>query len=491
MATNRPPVVAVMGHIDHGKSTLLDYIRQSNTTEKEAGGITQHVSAYEVRHRKENGDEQKITFLDTPGHEAFTSIRARGASIADIAVLVVSAEDGVKPQTLEAYSRIKEGEVPFIVAITKVDKQSANVDFTKQSLAENEIYVEGYGGNVPVVPLSAKSGQGVPELLDMILLLSEVENFTGEEDENGSGYILESRLDPKKGVTAVGIIKNGTVRRGLFAATKTTLAPLRFILDEVGNNVEELSFSSPIQIIGWESIPTAGDEFKTFLKKDEAVEFSKSGVDRSATDNVNTGDTRTLPIIIKADAAGSLEALKYEIAKLGRERIVPKITLSGIGSITEKDVKAAIASPGTTIFCFNGKTDTQAAALADRNAIPILTYNIIYELTDKVKSLLEEQEPKIEVEETRGTAKILKFFSISKDKQVLGGRVLTGEINLGAMVKILRRDAEIGRGKIRELQQSKVKADTVLEGNEFGMLVESKIEIAPGDVLESIVLVTK
>lgn len=489
MNLKRPPVVAILGHIDHGKSSLLDYIRKTNIVAKEAGGITQHTSAYEVR--TENGD--RITFLDTPGHEAFQGQRARGANVADIAILVVSGEDGVKPQTKEAYENIKNSGAPFIVAITKIDKDSADIDRTKQSLAEAGIYVEGYGGNVSFVPVSAKTGDGIKELLELILLTADLENFTGESDENGSGMIIESKLDPKKGISAVAVIKNGTVRKGMFAASKGAIAPLRFLLDSVGEQQEELTFSSPVQIIGWDNLPLVGAEFRTFLKKDEAQAYAneQSSRDKEQTHTIMQEGVVGLPLIIKADTVGSLEAIKGEIYKLGLERIAPNIILSGVGTIAESDIKLALATDNAVILGFNTKVDGPAARLAESNSINISTYSIIYELTDKVRELLKEREPRIEVEETIGTAKVLKFFSASKDKQVIGARCVSGDIKLGAQVKIVRRESEIGRGKVKELQQSKLAVDTVNEGNEFGAMVESKIEIAPGDMLEAVILVTK
>lgn len=490
----RPPVVAILGHIDHGKSTLIDYIRKTNTTGLEAGGITQHVSAYEIKRTSKEGRAKSITFLDTPGHEAFSGIRTRSTNIADIAVLIVSAEDGVKPQTLEVIKYIKKTSLPFLVAITKVDKPSADVLRTKQSLAENEIYVEGYGGDTPVVEVSAKTGQGVEELLDMIGLMAELENKNADRDELGSGIIIETKRDAKRGITAVGIIKNGTVRSGLFAGSPGAIAPIRFILDAEGNMVEELSFSSPVQITGWDKMPEIGEEFKTFLKKEEAISFSETKKDKNGSSKAlekNLENVSLLPLIIKADTAGSLEAIMGELDKVSRERIVPKIIVSGIGSVNENDIKSALTVPNTTVFVFNTKVDPKASSLAERMGINILTFSIIYEFIDKVKELLIEKEPKIEVEEIIGSCKILKLFDTTRGKQVIGGRVLSGQIKKGANIKILRRDAEIGRGKIRELQQSKIAADSVSEGMEFGAMIESKMEMAPGDVLNAISLVTK
>jgi translation initiation factor IF-2 len=493
MTEMRPPVVAIMGHIDHGKSTLLDYIRKTNITEKEAGGITQHISAYEVLHKSSDGRESKITFLDTPGHEAFRGVRNKGAGAADIAVLVVSAEDGVKPQTTEALNQIKESGTPFMIAITKIDKSSADIERTKQNMAENGIYVEGYGGDVTVVSVSAKTGQGVDDLLDTIILMAELENFTGERDIPGRGIIIESRLDAKKGITATGIIKDGTVSKGMFAATSGSTVPLRFILDAEGNNAEELSFSSPIQIVGWDKLPSPGKEFRTFLKKEEAIAYSQTK-DESATADAKQviGEgVSALPIVVKADTAGSLEAIKHELEKVALERIVPQIVISGVGSISESDVKVALTTPNTIVIGFNNKIDSQAAQLAERLGVQIILSSIIYELTDKVVEILKSREPRIEVEETIGQAKILKIFSTTKDKQVIGAKVTSGRIDKGASVKIMRREAEIGLGKIKELQQAKVPTNSVGEETEFGGLIESRIEIVPGDVIEAVIKVTK
>ncbi|MFZ2049001.1 MAG: translation initiation factor IF-2 [Minisyncoccia bacterium] len=491
---SRPPVVAVMGHIDHGKSTLLDYIRKSNIVEGEAGGITQHVSAYEIEHVKLDGSVGKITFLDTPGHEAFQGIRTRGASVADIAILIVSAEDGVKPQTIESYKMIKGAAIQFIVAITKIDKPSANIERAKQSLAENDIFVEGYGGNVPVAEISSKSGAGINDLLEMIFLIAELEGFSGDKGRWGTGIIIESKLDPKKGVSAVGIIKDGTMKKGMFVASTGCIAPLRYILDLHDKQIDEATFSSPVQIVGWDNPPPVGAVFELFEDKKQAQFYADSEKIKCCSKKQNIvipEDMNVLPIIIKADTAGSLEALVYEIGKLCRERIQPQIILSGIGTVSENDVKSALATPGTIIFSFNTKIDPQAGPLAERSLIKIESFDIIYKLTERIEELLEEREPHIEVEEVSGQAKVLRIFSLNKDKQVLGARVQTGVIDLGSQIRIIRREAEIGRGKVKELQQSKVATERVNEGTEFGSLIESKIEIAPGDILESIIKVTK
>ncbi|MDP2641974.1 MAG: GTP-binding protein, partial [bacterium] len=450
--------------------------------------------AYEITRTSKDGRNQQITFLDTPGHEAFTSIRTRCANAADIAALIVSAEDGVKPQTVEALNQIKECSIPYLVVITKIDKPSADVARTKQSLAESGVYVEGYGGETPVVELSAVTGAGVEEFLDMIGLMSELEGKTADKEALGSGVIIESQRDAKRGITAIGIIKDGTVRRGLFAAAGGAIAPIRFLLDTEGNMVDELSFSSPAQIVGWNEMPTIGEKFKTFLKKDDALAFvaekkntlvAKKQIDKTAEGVAH------LPLVLKADTAGSLEAITSELSKLTRERIVPKIVLANVGVINENDVKSALTTSGTIILGFNTKVDAQAASLAERSGITILTFNIVYELTDKVKEFLTQREPRIEVEEIASTSKVLKVFGVTKDKQVIGGRVISGILKRGSAVKIIRRETEIGRGKVKELQQSKVATDSASEGTEFGAMIESKIEIAPGDTINTVTLVTK
>ncbi|MEK7194471.1 MAG: translation initiation factor IF-2 [Patescibacteria group bacterium] len=498
MKSPRPPVVAIVGHIDHGKSTLLDYIRKSNVVEGEVGGITQHASAYEITHKTDDGKENRITFLDTPGHEAFQSIRARGVKAADIGVLVVSAEDGVKPQTIEALKRIRESKVPMLVVITKTDKPFANIEMVKQSLAENDVYVEGYGGDVPMVALSAKTGAGIKDFLDMVTLLSEIEHCSGESERLGTGVIIESKLDPKKGITAVGVIKDGSVKVGQFAASIGTVATLRFILNADGESVEKLTFSSPIQIVGWDKLPPVGATFEIFENKKAAQFYADSEALKARTSKSDTLSEATaenmtaLPIIIKADATGSLEAIKYELSKISRERISIKLVSADVGTISESDVKTGMTTPGTIIFGFNTKIDPQAGALAERTeTISIELYDVIYKLTERINELLDEKTPRIETEEVMGRAKILKLFSKTKDKQIIGGRVESGMIEKGSVVKIIRRDLEVGRGKVKELQQSKVATGSVSEGNEFGGLVESKIDIAPGDYLDRVVMTTR
>ena len=363
---SRPPVVVVMGHIDHGKSTLLDYIRKTNTTKKEAGGITQHVSVYEVE-LPVGSEKRKITFLDTPGHEAFCSVRARGAQVADIAVLVVSAEDGVKPQTLEALNCITKDAMPFIVALNKIDRPSANLDKTKQDLAENNVLVEGWGGTIPTVAVSAKTGEGVPELLEMIALQADMEELRGNLSLPAEGFVIESDLNPKQGISAVLIIKNGTLKTGLFVATAGAFAPVRAIENFKGENLPEASFSSPVKIVGWNAQPLVGSEFKTFSKKEEAAEFAAKAEVEIKADKENIPDGRAaLEVIVKTDTFGSLNAVEHELQKLGNEKITVKIIDKGVGAISEKDIKTA-GIKNSLVLGFNVGTDKSAEVLAQRD----------------------------------------------------------------------------------------------------------------------------
>ncbi|HBD25044.1 MAG: translation initiation factor IF-2 [Candidatus Zambryskibacteria bacterium RIFOXYD1_FULL_40_13] len=494
----RGPVVAIMGHIDHGKSTLLSYIRKSNEPLNEAGGITQHISAYEVEYVSKEGKKYGITFVDTPGHEAFNGIRKRGASVADVVVLVVSAEDGVKPQTMEALSSIKNSNTPFIIAINKIDKPEANVEKTKQSLAENGVYVEGYGGDIPSVALSAKSGEGVPELLDMIALVAEMESLTGDQTVPASGMVIESNMDIKKGISATCIIKNGTIEKGMYITSGLATAPVRIMENYLGKQLDKASFSSPIKIIGWDELPLVGDTFVSHKNREDArekIEKEKSvrllchGDSQNSPDD-STPSTNSISIIVKADTGSSLEALISEIKKLKTERMSANVICCGIGTISENDVRQAGGKEKAIVIGFNVKIDSPAKNLAERNETEIKTFEIIYKMNEWLKEALETRTPKIKVAESLGTVKVLKIFSKVKDKQILGARVEKGEISLGSQVKIIRRDESIGEGRVRELQQQKVATKEVTKG-EFGTMIVSDTEIAPGDYIESFVITEK
>ncbi len=493
----RPPVITIMGHVDHGKSTLLDYIRKTSIVESEAGGITQSLSAYEVHHKDKDGNEKRITFIDTPGHAAFSQMRSRGANVADIAILVVSAEDGVKQQTKEALSSIKEAGVPYIVAINKIDLPGANIEMTKQNLAENNILVEGYGGDIPFVPISAKKGDGVDELLDMMLLVAEMEGLEGDKEGNAEGVVIESHLDPKKGISATIIIKNGTLKTGMCVVARDSSSPVRIFENFLGKTIKEAVFSSPVRITGWNKLPAVGATFTSCATKKEGEEMVKknnkdTGCD---TDEVTPEETKEgiliLPLIIKANVAGMVEAIEKEIKKIKHDNIVIKIIGNGAGDITENDIKLACGTKNVLIVGFNIKADSKAQELAERMGVSIKIFDIIYKLTEWFEEEIKRRAPKILVEEVVGKAKIMKIFSKTKNKQVIGGKVIEGDIKTKATVKITRRDNEIGTGEILGLQQAKTTTETVLEGNEFGSMIESSVEIAPGDIIEAFVSVEK
>ncbi len=494
--TKRPPVVAILGHIDHGKSTLLDYIRKTHIVDEEAGGITQAISAYEVE-RTSGEKTEKITFIDTPGHEAFSGMRERGATTADIAILVVSAEDGVKKQTLEAYKEIEKAKVPFIVAINKIDKPSANVEKTKISLAEAGIYLEGYGGNISFVAISAKTGAGVDELLDLILLTAEISDLKGDATKPAEGTVIEADRDPKKGISATLVIKNGSIGPGMFVASGTAFSPTRIIENHAGKKITEATFSSPIRLVGWNKAPAVGSTFVTFTSKrdlEEYVEEAKiqeSKAKPAEKRDPAQSDKKIIPLIVKADVLGSVEAIEHEVRKIQSERVLIKVIYASIGDITESDIKVAGADPETLVVGFNVKIDSQAKAMIERLNLAHASFDIIYKLVEWIADRVKERTPKVEVEEVAGKAKILKFFSRTKDKQIIGGKVIDREIRLGHRVKICRRETIIGEGVIRELQQTKLKTDSVQEGFEFGAMIDSKMELAPGDVIEDIVMVEK
>lgn len=494
----RPPIVAVMGHVDHGKSTLLDYIRKTNITDGEVGGITQKLSAYEVVHADENGIDRKITFLDTPGHEAFSSMRTRGAQVADIAILVVSAEDSVKKQTLEAWNTITEAKIPCIVAINKIDKEGANIEKTKMDLAEKGIYIEGYGGDLPFTAISAKMGTGVDELLSTILLVADLSELTGDISEPASGIVIESNRDPKRGVSATLIIKNGTLHKGSFIVSGNAISGTRIIEDFNGKMIDGATFSSPIRITGFDSIPPIGSIWQSCLNKKDAETSVKENKEAELVleesldkDTFTPTNVKQIPVIIKADVYGMIEAIENELTNLNTEDIAFKIISKSVGAIGESDIKMASGDTEVIILGFNIKIDPKARDLNEQIGAKIELFDIIYNLTDRMKEEMEIRRPRVLTEEILGKVKILKAFSRMKDQQLVGGRVETGKIVEKNTVKIMRRDFEVGRGKIIGIQQGKISAKEILEGNECGIMIDAKVEIAPGDYIEVFTMTEK
>jgi translation initiation factor IF-2 len=501
---SRPPVVVVMGHVDHGKSTLLDYIRKTNVVDCEAGGITQCISAYEVMHPEGKqasygagkDENKKITFLDTPGHEAFSKMRERGAEVADIAILVVSAADGVKMQTIEAWKTIQESKIPCLVAINKIDKPDANIEKTKTELAEHEIYLENYGGKIPFVEISAKAGTGVDNLLSLILIIAEMEDLTGDSSEDASGFVVEVNLDSRRGIMATLLIKNGSIKKGMTVVVEGSICSTRIIENFLGKNIDNATFSSPIRIVGFDKMPRVGAQFKTFKKKSDAEEYAENWQEKlpsakggQASPKTEGNSKKIIPIILKADVSGSLEAIEKEIAKIKTKTEVQnaefRIVARGIGPISESDIKGVTSGEDVLVIGFNVKADKSAIEMAQKRGITISFFEIIYKMTQWLEEQMEEKRPKIETIETTGQAKIIRAFSRTKERQIIGGKVTSGQIKLNGTVRIMRRDFEIGRGKIVNLEKSKTKVSVVEEGNEFGMMLESKIEVVSGDVIES------
>jgi len=474
-----------MGHIDHGKSSLLDYIRKSNVTAGEAGGITQHVSAYEAEHEHE-GTVRKITFLDTPGHEAFRALRARGAQAADVAILVIAAEEGIKPQTLEAFEAITEAAIPFVVAFTKIDKPGADVEKAKISALESGIYLEGLGGSVSFAGVSSKSGEGIPELLDLVLLTADLAELTADPDVPAEGFVLESSQDPKRGLSATLIVKDGSLNTGSYAVAGSAFAPIRFIENFAGVRIDTALPSQPIRISGWNSLPPAGTPFSSTGSKKEAeksiAENAVPDAAPKASVKAATAEHAVLPLILKADVTGSILAIKHELAKIAHERVSIQIVQEGIGAVSETDVKAAAAGGGH-ILAFNVGIDSAARTAGERMHVPVDAYTIIYELKERVETLVKERAPRVTVEEILGEAKILKAFNTAGNKQVLGARWNEGILSVGDMLKIDRRGLHIGYAKLTNLQVARADVQVIKGEGEFGLQIESKQEAAGGDTL--------
>jgi translation initiation factor IF-2 len=481
----RPPIVAVLGHVDHGKSTLLDFIRKSNTVEKEAGGITQHVAAYEVEH-EHDGAQKRITFIDTPGHAAFQAIRARGARVADIAILVVAADDGVKAQTLEAISAIRDAGIPFVVAINKIDKPNADLARTQGSLLEQGVYLEKLGGDVPWAAISAKTGAGVPELLDLILIVAELAELKADADVPAKGFVIEAHRDQKRGIAATLIITEGTLKKGMAVLAGRAVAPVRIMEDHRARVLSAATFSTPVVLVGFDELPSAGAEFVSFATKREADAARPASEAAPKLAEVVAGERFLLPIIVRADVAGSLEAIEHELPALGDAYRGVSIVQSGIGDISENDIKAAVAARIDTVIGFNVGIDREALALARQHEIKFETFNIIYKLTDRIAQMLAERAPKRTEEVTTGRAKILKVFSSKHDERLVGGKVLDGALCKKSVVVHKRRNELIGRGEILSIQAAKRTADKVDQGTEFGAQVVLPQEPQEGDVLECV-----
>jgi translation initiation factor IF-2 len=494
----RPPIVAVMGHVDHGKTTLLDAIRKASVVETESGGITQHIGAYQVKH-----EGKVITFLDTPGHEAFVEMRARGANVTDLIILVVAADDSVRPQTIEVINRAKFTNTPLIVAINKIDKENANVMKTKQELAEHGVLLEDWGGKVIAVEISAKQNIGIDKLLEMVLLQAEVEDFKANPNGKTLGTVIESHVAQGKGAVATVIVQNGTLRVGDIIVAGTGYGRVKSLEDEHGKKQKFAAPSRPALISGFSDLPEAGDILQTVETLEEArsiagtaqkMKHSRKMTHRSGLQGDAT--SKTLNLIIKADVAGSLEAIKQSLAKLKNEEVQINILSEGIGEVNESDILLADSSRGTVI-AFRAKTNPKAMNLAKQKKVAVESYDVIYELLENITSaVIAMFTPEME-KATFGKGTVLAIFRTEKSQMIIGGRVDDGEIRKNKPVAIWRKTTvtvdgeettelkEIGRGEIIDLQQNKIDTKEVARGNEFGMKLKTSVKLVEGDQIES------
>jgi translation initiation factor IF-2 len=475
----RPPIVVVMGHVDHGKTTLLDFIRKANVAGKEAGGITQAVGAYEIDH---NG--RRMTFIDTPGHEAFTAMRSRGATIADIAVLVVAADEGVKPQTKEAIAILEETKTPFIVAFTKIDKTGDNFEKAKTDLMSAGVLLEGYGGQVSYHGVSGKTGEGVDDLLDLILLATDMENLTYDPSAPASGFVLEARRDPRRGIEASLIVKNGTLRRGDPIATQTASGKVKILENFLGKPAVQLEPSAPALVIGLEELPQVGEEFRVGARVEQLAVRKITSPLPARPSPLQRKDT--LNLILKASDAGSLEALSAVLLGLAPEEGKKlRIIDESVGDITDGDVKHALAT-NASIIGFKNRVEKGARNLGEAHKVAIITSEIVYDLATAVEEFLTGARGPA----AQGELEVLAVFNSEKlDKQLVGGRVLAGTIRNRASFEISRAAAEgeekqtAGNGRIMTLQEKKSEITQAEKGKEIGLLVNSGILLQVGDRL--------
>ena len=478
--TSRAPVVTILGHVDHGKTTLLDTIRKTNVAVGEAGGITQRISAYQV---KKHG--KMITFIDTPGHEAFSGMRKRGMSIADIAILVVSAEDGVRPQTKEVIEFIKEKKIPVIVAINKIDKPEAKPDRVKQELAEYGILFEDWGGDVICNYVSAKNNINIDKLLDSILLVAEVEDFRANQKRDGLAVVLESNLDPQKGPVATVLVRTGTLKVGQDIIAGGTFGRIRRIEDFAGRNLAAALPSVPATIFGFNEPPAVNDIVQVVSSKALARLKSQEQGDHTSLKKIRSEEDENMKrfrIIIKADVQGSVEALEQILSGIGNEEIVLEEISSGVGAITESDVKLA-ESAGAMILGFNVEPTAVAKRMAENAHVDIETFNIIYKLVEAVKGHMSALLPPETIRTDFGRLSVLAVFKTGKRDMIIGGRVSEGKIVRGSLLEIKRDDEIIGKGAMGNLQRNKENADEVGQGNECGVVFDGSMKIQVGDTL--------
>jgi len=492
----RPPIVTVMGHVDHGKTSLLDAIRKAKVTESEAGGITQHIGAYTITL---NGE--KITFLDTPGHEAFTAMRARGAQVTDIVILVVAADDGIMPQTAEAINHCKAAQVPIVVAINKIDVEGADIERVKRELTEYGLVAEEWGGDTICVPVSAKEKIGIDDLLEMVLLTAEVEELKADSNRKAAGTVVESELDKGRGPVATLLVQKGTLNVGDSILVGSTYGRIRAMFDDKGKKITSAGPSIPVEILGLSEVPHAGDKFnevrdeKTARGMAEARKIKEKSLQHSTMrvsledlyKQVKEGKIQELPIIIKADVQGSIEALKNSLEKLSTDEIKVRVIHGGVGAITETDISLAAAS-NAVVIGFNVRPDNNAHVLAEKENVYVKTYRIIYHAVDDIKAaMIGMLSPDIK-EVIQGRVEIRQTYKVSAIGTIAGCYVLNGKITRNSQIRLLRDGIIIHEGTLASLKRFKDDAKEVLAGFECGLSLEKYNEIKEGDILEAYIM---
>ncbi len=490
---DRAPVIVVMGHVDHGKTSLLDYIRNAHVTDTEAGGITQHIGAYRV-----NVNDREITFLDTPGHEAFTTMRARGAQVTDIAILVVAADDGIMPQTVEAINHAKAAGVSVIVAINKMDKPGANPEQVKQQLTEYELIPEEWGGDTPCVPVSAKTGEGVEELLEMVLLVADMKELKANPDRAAKGTVIEARLDKGRGPVASILVQNGTLKTGDIVVAGTAVGHVRAMMDDKGNRVTAAGPSVPVEITGLDDVPTGGDTFNAVTderlarelveqRKHEKKEAEFNARTKVTLDNLfdqmKLGEVKELKIIVKADVQGSVEAVRQSLEKLSNDEVRVNIIHGAVGAVSESDVMLANAS-NAIIVGFNVRPDATAQANAERDGVDMRMYRVIYDCIEEIESAMKGMLAPKTREVILGTAEVRNVIRIKSIGNIAGCYVKSGKIQRGAGVRVVREGIIIADDTIASLQRFKDSVKEVAEGYECGIGLEKYNDIKEGDVFE-------
>lgn len=477
--TVRPPVVVILGHIDHGKTSLLTAIKDFRVLERESGGITQHVGAYEIEH---NG--KKLTFLDTPGHESFSAIRSRGSRVADIAVLVIDAAEGVKKQTKEAINHIKEAGIALIVALNKMDKPEANPEMVKGQLNNEGIVVESLGGDVPSIEISAKTGKGVADLLGLIQLVAEMKELKTDLSLNPEGVIIESYMDNQKGPTSTAILSRGILKKGDVVGTSSALGKVRSLKDFQGKELEQAYPSQPIVLVGFDRVPAVGEKFLSFKTMEEAKanikSFSKNAAPEPSEDEDE--DKPVLNIVLKTDAVGSLEAIEEFFKTVPQEEVSLKVIKSEAGNVNENDVKLA-KSTKSVIFAFRVKKDNIAEGLIEREKIKYFDFDLIYNLAQKTKELMERKVKKEKVRVDVGKMEVSVIFRTEKNRQIVGGLVTEGLAERIATLEIIRGGEKVGEGKIIEIQANKKNFESIKSGKECAILYQGQERIKEGDEL--------